>query len=439
VTQTWHQPRRPRIIVVGAGFGGLSAAKALSRMDAEVIVIDRNNYHLFQPLLYQVATAGLSPADIASPIRSILRGQANTSVMLAKITGVEVERRRVRIGNDPVTYDFLVLATGARHAYFGHDEWERHAQGIKKIEDATALRRKILIAFEKAEIEADVEERRRLLNFVIVGGGPTGVEIAGALAELARKALAMDFRTIDPRQARIVLLHSGARLLPTFDERLSEAARRSLEMLGVEVRLNAAVTNCDELGVSVGTLLIESRTLIWAAGVRASQASKWLAAESDGVGRVKVLPDLSVPGHPQIFVIGDTAHVLGPGGDPLPGIAAVAKQQGAHIARVIEARLEGRAAPAFTYRDVGSMATIGRKRAIAELGRLRLSGAPAWLLWSIAHIYFLIGFRNRLAVVLNWAWSYVTFHRGTRLITGPEPENVLQPNCNTRRFRSETA
>jgi len=284
-----------------------------------------------------------------------------------------------------------------------------------------------------------VEERRRLLNFVIVGGGPTGVEIAGALAELARKALAMDFRTIDPRQARIVLLHSGARLLPTFDERLSEAARRSLEMLGVEVRLNAAVTNCDELGVSVGTLLIESRTLIWAAGVRASQASKWLAAESDGVGRVKVLPDLSVPGHPQIFVIGDTAHVLGPGGDPLPGIAAVAKQQGAHIARVIEARLEGRAAPAFTYRDVGSMATIGRKRAIAELGRLRLSGAPAWLLWSIAHIYFLIGFRNRLAVVLNWAWSYVTFHRGTRLITGPEPENVLQPNCNTRRFRSETA
>jgi len=439
VTQTWHQPRRPRIIVVGAGFGGLSAAKALSRMDAEVIVIDRNNYHLFQPLLYQVATAGLSPADIASPIRSILRGQANTSVMLAKITGVEVERRRVLIGNDPVTYDFLVLATGARHAYFGHDEWERHAQGIKKIEDATALRRKILIAFEKAEIEADVEERRRLLNFVIVGGGPTGVEIAGALAELARKALAMDFRTIDPRQARIVLLHSGARLLPTFDERLSEAARRSLEMLGVEVRLNAAVTNCDELGVSVGTLLIESRTLIWAAGVRASQASKWLAAESDGVGRVKVLPDLSVPGHPQIFVIGDTAHVLGPGGDPLPGIAAVAKQQGAHIARVIEARLEGRAAPAFTYRDVGSMATIGRKRAIAELGRLRLSGAPAWLLWSIAHIYFLIGFRNRLAVVLNWAWSYVTFHRGTRLITGPEPENVLQPNCNTRRFRSETA
>ena len=408
-------------------------------MDAEVIVIDRNNYHLFQPLLYQVATAGLSPADIASPIRSILRGQANTSVMLAKITGVEVERRRVLIGNDPVTYDFLVLATGARHAYFGHDEWERHAQGIKKIEDATALRRKILIAFEKAEIEADVEERRRLLNFVIVGGGPTGVEIAGALAELARKALAMDFRTIDPRQARIVLLHSGARLLPTFDERLSEAARRSLEMLGVEVRLNAAVTNCDELGVSVGTLLIESRTLIWAAGVRASQASKWLAAESDGVGRVKVLPDLSVPGHPQIFVIGDTAHVLGPGGDPLPGIAAVAKQQGAHIARVIEARLEGRAAPAFTYRDVGSMATIGRKRAIAELGRLRLSGAPAWLLWSIAHIYFLIGFRNRLAVVLNWAWSYVTFHRGTRLITGPEPENVLQPNCNTRRFRSETA
>ena len=439
MTQTWHQRRRPRIIVVGAGFGGLSAAKALSRMDAEVIVIDRNNYHLFQPLLYQVATAGLSPADIASPIRSILRGQANTSVMLAKITGVEVERRRVLIGNDPVTYDFLVLATGARHAYFGHDEWERHAQGIKKIEDATALRRKILIAFEKAEIEADVEERRRLLNFVIVGGGPTGVEIAGALAELARKALAMDFRTIDPRQARIVLLHSGARLLPTFDERLSEAARRSLEMLGVEVRLNAAVTNCDELGVSVGTLLIESRTLIWAAGVRASQASKWLAAESDGVGRVKVLPDLSVPGHPQIFVIGDTAHVLGPGGDPLPGIAAVAKQQGAHIARVIEARLEGRAAPAFTYRDVGSMATIGRKRAIAELGRLRLSGAPAWLLWSIAHIYFLIGFRNRLAVVLNWAWSYVTFHRGTRLITGPEPENVLQPNCNTRRFRSETA
>jgi NADH dehydrogenase len=424
MTQSWHELTRPRIVIVGAGFGALSAAKALSRMRAEVIVIDRNNYHLFQPLLYQVATAGLSPADIASPIRSILRGQENTSVMLAKVTGVNVEGRRVLTGKDEVPYDFLVLATGARHDYFGHDEWEQHAQGIKKIEDATALRRKILIAFEKAEIERDPAERRRLLNFVIVGGGPTGVEIAGAIAELARKALARDFRTIDPRQARIILVHAGTRLLPSFDERLSEAARRSLEMLGVEVELDAAVTDCDALGVSVGTVRIGSRTVIWAAGVCASQPAKWLESDKDRFGRVKTLPDLTVPGYPEIFAIGDTAHVAGRGGDPLPGTAAVAKQQGAYVARAIAARLEGRDPPAFAYRDLGAMATIGRKRAIAELGKLRLSGALAWLLWSVAHIYFLIGFRNRLAVVLNWGWNYVTFHRGTRLITGPEPESI---------------
>ena len=334
--------RRPRVVIVGAGFGGLSAAKALGRAPVEVMVIDRHNYHLFQPLLYQVATAALSPADIAAPIRSVLRHQANTSVMLAKVTGVDTVRQEVVLGARRVPFDFLVLATGARHAYFGHDDWELHAHGIKKIDDATFLRRKILLAFERAESESDPSERRRLLTFVVIGGGATGVEMAGAIAELARKALAADFRTIDPRSARVTLLEAGPRLLPAFDELLSEKAKRSLEKLGVEVLVNAMVTDCDASAVSIGAARIETRTIVWGAGVRASAAGKWLGVETDRVGRVKVAPDLSVPGHSNVFVIGDTAHALDRKGQPLPGVAPVAKQQGAYVARAIVARLAGK-------------------------------------------------------------------------------------------------
>jgi len=415
-------PHRPRVVIVGAGFGGLSAAKALGDAPVDVTVIDQHNYHLFQPLLYQVATAGLSPADIAAPIRSVLRGQSNTSVMLAKVTGVDMARNEVVIGARRVPFDFLVLATGARHAYFGNDDWEMHAHGIKKIDDATHLRRKILLAFERAESENDPTERRRLLNFVVIGGGATGVEMAGAIAELSRKALAADFRTIDPRCAQVTLLEAGPRLLPAFDERLSETAQRSLERLGVEVRLNATVTGCDASGVSIGPERIETRTIVWGAGVRASAAGKWLGSEADRVGRVKVTDDLSVAEHPNVFVIGDTAHVLDREGKPLPGVAPVAKQQGAYVAKLIWARLREKTFAPFRYRDFGSMATIGRKSAVAQLGRIRLSGYLAWWLWGLAHIYFLIGFRNRAVVAMNWAWNYVSFQRGTRLITGADPE-----------------
>jgi NADH dehydrogenase len=414
--------RRPHVVIVGAGFGGLTVAKALADAPVDVTVVDRHNYHLFQPLLYQVATAALSPADIASPIRAILRRQRNTSVMLAKVTGVDALRNEVILGERRVPYDYLVLATGARHAYFGHDGWEIHAKGIKKIDDATFLRCKILLAFEKAETEADPAERRRLLNFVVVGGGATGVEIAGAMAELARKALAPDFRAIDPTHARIVLVEAGSRLLPAFDERLSEAARRSLESLGVEVLLSTMVTGCDEAGVSIGDERIETRTIVWAAGVQASHAGRWLEAETDRAGRVKVAPDLTVPGQPNIFVIGDTAHVPGRDGKPLAGVAPVAKQEGKYIAKVIRARVSGGDLAPFRYRDPGLLAMIGRRTAVAQFGRIRLSGYLAWWLWSVAHIYFLIGFRNRLVVAMNWAWTYVSFQRGTRLITGTDLE-----------------
>ena len=414
-------PWLPHVVIVGAGFGGLSAAKALAGAPFNVTVIDRHNHHLFQPLLYQVATAALSPADIAQPIRAILRNESNCRVMLAGVSGVDTTRQRVQTDRGEVPYDYLILATGARHDYFGHDEWEAHAQGIKKIDDATNLRRKILLAFERAEIEKDPEERRRLLTFVVVGGGATGVEIAGAIAELARKALAADFRNIDPQCARIVLVEAGQRLLPSFHRRLSENARKSLEMLGVDVLTNTAVTGCDELGVSLGAERIESRTLIWAAGVRASPAGHWLGVATDRAGRVLVEPDLSVLGHRNVFVIGDTARALREDGTPLPGVAPVAKQQGAYVARLLQLQQRGLAARPFRYRDPGAMATIGRKRAIAEIGGLRIAGFPAWLLWCVAHIYFLIGFRSRLSVAMNWAWNYLTFERGTRLITGSEP------------------
>ena len=407
-----------RVVIIGAGFGGLTAAKTLARAAFDVTVIDQHNYHLFQPLLYQVATAGLSPADIASPIRSILRDQKNTTVVLARVSGIDVGQRHVCAETLRFTFDDLIVATGARHAYFGHPEWMPHAPGLKTIDDATYLRRRILLAFEKAETEPDPIERRRLLNFAIVGGGPTGVEMAGAVAELAKRALAMDFRSIDPRSARIFLVEAGPRLLPAFDLSLSEEAHRSLQALGVDVRLGAGVSDCDADGVSIGAERIECRTIIWAAGVMASPAGEWLDAETDRAGRVKVGADLSVPRHSNIFVIGDAAQVLGLDGKLLPGVAPVAKQQGRYVAELLIARARGRSTGPFRYRDYGSLATIGRKRAVAQFSRLRLTGFVAWALWSVAHIYFLIGFRNRLLVATNWAWNYVTFQRGTRLITG---------------------
>jgi NADH:quinone reductase (non-electrogenic) len=407
----------PRVVIIGAGFGGLSTAKQLAQAPFDVTVVDRHNYHLFQPLLYQVATAGLSPGDIASPIRGILGRQSNTKVILAQVSGIDTARKEVIAEGRRILYDYLVIATGAEHAYFGHD-WSSYAPGLKTIDDATYLRRRILLAFERAETEPNPDERRRLLNFVVVGGGPTGVEMAGAIAELAKRALAADFRSIDPRCARIILIEAGPRLLAPFSPALSEAARRSLEQLGVEVRLDASVTDCDCSGVSLGNERLQTRTIVWAAGVKASPVAEWLGTESDRAGRVKVKADLSVPDHPDIFVIGDAAATTGLNGRPLPGVAPVAKQQGWYVANLLTARAQGRTLPAFHYRDVGSMATIGRKRAVAQIGAFRASGLVAWLLWSLAHIYFLIGFRNRLAVAMNWCWNYVTFQRGTRLIIG---------------------
>jgi NADH dehydrogenase len=407
-----------RVVILGAGFGGLYAAKHLAGVDAEVTIVDRFNYHLFQPLLYQVATAALSPADIAAPIRGILRGQRNHAVILAEVTGIDTEARAVALGERRIAYDQLVVATGTRHSYFGHDEWEAVAPGLKTIDDATAIRRRILLAFERAEQSIDERERRRLLTFTIIGGGPTGVELAGAIAELARAALARDFRHIDPQTARILLLEAGARILGGFPEKLSAIAEKALRRLGVEVLVGCAVTRCEPGAVEIGHERIESDTLIWAAGVVASPAGRWLGAECDRAGRVIVGPDLTLPGHPEIFVIGDTARVEGPGG-PLPGLAPVAKQQGTYVARVIAARFSGRPPPGpFRYRSRGYLATIGRHEAVADFGRIKVWGWPAWLLWSVVHIYFLIGFRGRLLVALEWLWSYLTYQRGARLITG---------------------
>jgi NADH dehydrogenase len=414
-----------RIVIIGAGFGGLTAARRLAAADAAVTVIDRRNHHLFQPLLYQVATAALSPADIAGPIRGILARQANTRVMLGTVTGVDVSGRAVLIGERRIPYDELVIATGARDSYFGHDEWAAVASPLKTIDDATAMRRRILMAFERAEDSDDKAERRRLLTFVIIGGGATGVELAGALAELARAALARDFRRIDPATTRIVLIEAEPRLLSSFPPSLSAAAARDLEQLGVELRLGARVTRCDADGALLGDARIESRTLIWAAGVTASPAAAWLGVEPGRGGRVPVGDDLSLAGHPEVFVIGDTALVEGRRGQ-LPGVAAVAKQQGAYAARIILARLRGKPAPGpFRYRDFGSLATIGRKAAVADLGWLRLTGRVAWLLWGGVHIYFLIGFRNRMAIAIDWLWSYLTYQRGARLITGEDASPIF--------------
>ena len=411
---------RPRLVIIGAGFGGLSAAMGLAHVAADVTVIDRRNHHLFQRLLYQVATAALSPADIAAPIRGILSRQANTDVTLGTVTGIDTAGRAVLIGERRIAYDQLVIATGARESYFGHDEWAAVTSGLKSIENTTTMRRRILVAFECAEDCDDEAERRRLLTFVIIGGGPTGVELAGALAELARAALARDFRHIDPSTARIVLIEGGPRLLPSFRPGLSEKAARALARLGVEVQLDAMVTSCDRNGVAIGNERIYGRTLIWAAGVAASPAATWLGIKPGRGGRVPVGTDLTLPGHPEIFVIGDTAQVAGPGG-PLPGVAPVAKQQGTYVARVIAARLAGKPPSGpFRYRDFGNLATIGRHQAVVDFGWLRLTGRLAWLAWGVAHIYFLIGFRNRLTVAIDWLWSYITYQRGVRLITGQD-------------------
>jgi NADH dehydrogenase len=409
--------RRPQVVIAGAGFGGLSATKALAKAEVDVALVDANNHHCFQPLLYQVATAGLSPADVAWPIRAILRAQKNVRVIMAGVTGVDTQARRVRTTEIELPYDYLVLATGSTHSYFGHDDWAPFAPGLKHIADATEIRRRFLLAFERAEVVEDEAERARLLTFVIVGGGATGVEMAGAFAEVARRTLRHDFRRIDPRTSRIVLIEAGPRLLPTFPEPLGAYATRSLQHMGVEVQLNRKVTGCDAQGVSSDGGRIEAATVVWAAGVVASPAAQWIGAEHDRAGRIKVNADLSIPGRPEIFAVGDTASVARRDGQPVPGIAPAAKQMGSYVGKVIAARAQGRPAPPpFVYRHLGDLATIGRKSAVVKLGFLRLTGLLGWLFWSAVHIYFLIGLRNRFVVALNWLWSYMTFQRGARLI-----------------------
>jgi NADH dehydrogenase len=411
----------PRIVILGAGFGGLFAAKKLAAVDADVTVVDRHNYHLFQPLLYQVAAAGLPPSDIAWPIRSILSRQKNTSVMMDEVIDIDVEQHQVILQNEAVAFDYLIVATGSTHSYFGHQDWEAIAPGLKSIDDATHIRRRILTAFEQAEMTDDERDRQRLMRFVIVGGGPTGVELAGTIAELAHRTLAADFRRIDPRSATITLVEAGPRLLPYLDASLSDYARQSLEKLGVEVRLGTPVTHCDHEGVTIDDDRIKTASIIWAAGVAASPAGRWLGVEVDGAGRVIVRPDLSVAGDANIFVIGDAAHVTNRDGSSVPGIAPAAKQQGRFVADLISKRISKQAAPrAFRYRHAGHLATIGRKSAVIQFPRFKVRGWFAWWLWGIAHIYFLVGVPSPLVVSIRWLWEYITYGRGARLITGAE-------------------
>jgi NADH dehydrogenase len=408
---------KPRVVIVGAGFGGLHAARALKNAPVQLTIIDRRNHHLFQPLLYQVATAGLSPADISAPIRSILKGQANTSVVLAEVTGIDLQEQRVIMQDKAIPYDYLIVATGAHHSYFGHDEWEAYAPGLKTIPDATAIRRQILLAFEAAEIETDLEKRRALLTFVLVGAGPTGVEMAGAIAELAHKALASDFRMIDPTSARIILLEAMPRILGAFPESLAQKTQKALNRLGVEVRTHSAVETINDDGVVIGGQLLPTKTVIWTAGVAASLAGKWLGADTDRAGRVKVQDDLKLPGHPNVFVIGDTAMLM-QNGKPLPGVAPVAMQEGRYVASLIKQDIAGNTQhKPFHYLNKGNVATVGRSYGIVDLGWIRLSGFLAWVTWLAIHIFYLIGFRNRLLVMFQWAWAYLTFQRGARLIT----------------------
>lgn len=420
-SQPGSEASRPSVVIVGAGFGGLFAAKALAKAHVDVTLVDRRNYHLFQPLLYQVAAAALPPSDIAWPVRSILSRQRNVTVLLDELTGVDAASGRVRLRERTLKFDYLILATGSTHAYFGHEQWRAVAPGLKTIDDATAIRRRILTAFERAESQSDAQRRRRLLRFVIVGGGPTGVELAGTIAELARYTLARDFRVIDPRAAAVVLVEAGQRLLPGFHRSLGDYARRRLERLGVEVRLGAAVTDCDEGGVAIGAGRLEAATVIWAAGVAASPVARWLGTETDRAGRALVNSDLSLPGAENVFVVGDAAVVPAPPGRPVPGTAPAAKQQGRYAARLIARRVAGAPPPPpFRYRHAGSLATIGRQAAVVEFPFLRLKGWLAWWIWGIAHIYFLIGVPSPVLVSIRWFWEYLSYGRGARLITGNE-------------------
>jgi NADH dehydrogenase len=425
---------QPHVVIVGAGFAGLEAARALRRAPVRVTVVDRRNHHLFQPLLYQVATAALNPADISAPIRAVLRRQRNAEVILADVTAVEPARRAVRLEDgSALGYDFLVVATGATHSYLGHDDWAAVAPGLKTVEDALEIRRRILLAFERAEREPDGARRTALLTFVLVGGGPTGVELAGALAEIASRTLASDFRHIRPESARVVLVEAAPRVLPAYPEKLSGDAHAQLRRLGVEVRLGARVTRIDAGGISIGTERIDARTVLWAAGVAASPLARSVGGPLDRAGRVRVNPDLTVPGRPEIAVVGDLAAVEREGGGLVPGVAPAAIQEGRHAARNVVRALRGEPRVAFRYRDKGLLATIGRAAAVARIGRVEFSGLPAWLAWLFVHVFFLIGFRNRVAVILQWAWSYLTFKRGARLITETaEQWRIVAEECARR-------
>lgn len=420
--------RIPHVVIVGGGFAGLTAARNLRGAPVRLTLLDRHNHHTFQPLLYQVATAGLSSTDIAAPLRTILARQRNVTVLLAEAVGVDLKGSRLLLADGELSYDFLVVATGATHSYFGHDEWERFAPGLKTLEDAINIRRRVLLAFEAAERDEVPERRREWLTFVVIGAGPTGVEMAGTLAEIARHTFRKEFRRIDPASARVILLEGTDRVLPPYPPDLSEKARRQLEALGVEVRTKALVTGVEERGVQLGAERIAARTIIWAAGVAASPLGRALGAPVDRAGRVHVQPDLTLPGHPEVFVLGDLASVTQEG-RPVPGVAPAAMQMGVHAARNIQRAVEGQPTRAFRYRDKGSLATIGRNRAVALLGRVKLSGWLAWAAWLFIHILFLIGFRNRLVVLVDWAFSYITYQRHARLLLGAAPPWLAPPTA----------
>lgn len=416
----------PHVVIVGGGFGGLNAAKALDGAPVRVTLVDRRNHHLFQPLLYQVATAALDPSDVAEPIRRVLRHQANCTVLLADVRSIDPAGKRLVLGDGELSYDHLILATGATHAYFGHDDWAEHAPGLKSIEDALEIRRRVLLAYEAAEREPNLERRREWLSFVVVGAGPTGVELAGSLSEISRQVLRSDFRSAAHEGARVVLVEAGPRVLPTFSEASSAKALADLRRLGVEVRLDTRVTGIDGHGVDTSVGRIPARVTLWAAGVAASPLAKSLGVPLDRAGRVIVNPDLSVPGHPELFVVGDLAAATFEG-QPVPGVAPAAMQGGRHAAAQVLRRVKGEQTEPFAYFDKGSMATIGRAKAVLESGAVKMSGFPAWAAWLFVHILYLVGFRNRLSVVASWAWTYFTFERQSRLITGAIPTLVEQP------------